>query len=58
MSDTMMRLEDFELFTGWKIIALPAAIELLLSGSVSYFAVGRPAVTAAGLFAAELHHCA
>ena len=54
----MVRFENFELLTGRKIIALPAADELFLSSAVSYLAVGWATVTFTELFAAHLHHCA
>ena len=56
MSDAVVSLKKFKFFTGWKIVALPAAVESFLSRAVSNFAFGRAAVAPAGPFATHLHH--
>ena len=44
MGHTVVHLEEFERFTGGKIIALPAALEFLLSVTLSYLAIRWPAI--------------
>jgi hypothetical protein len=56
VGDAVVGLEELEFFTGRKIVALPAAVELLFSRTVSDSAVGRAAVAPTGLRAAQLHH--
>ena len=57
MGHAMMHLKKLELFTGGEVVALPAALDVVLSAALSYLAIRWPAVTSAGLLAAHLHHC-
>ena len=51
-------LEHFKLLASREFIALPAALDDLCSAALSYLALGRTAISAAGLLAAHLRHCA
>ncbi len=57
MRDAVVHLEELELLTRCKVVALPAAVELLLSRTVPDLTMGRPAVAPASLVASHLHHC-
>ena len=58
MGRAVVLFQERELFAGLEIGTLPAARESFLSATISYFAVGRPAIASAGLLAAHFHHCA
>jgi len=52
----MMLFEKLELLTFTKIVALPAALDFILTTALSYLAFWRPAVTSARLFTTHFSH--
>ena len=57
VGDAVIRFEERERLAVRKIVALPAAIELLLSCAVSDLAIRGAAIAPAGFLASHLDHC-
>jgi hypothetical protein len=56
VGDAVVRFEELERLAGWKIITLPATVELLLSRTIPDFTMGRAAIAPAGFVASHLYH--